>query len=96
MNAADNDRLRQSIPSVSPPNLLLMTCGVAALPESDVAQILAKVRDFSEFSEGNDPYGEHDFGSFNQNGNKILWKIDDCAGEEGYNLVLTILLAEEY
>ena len=32
MNAADNDRLRRSIPAISPPSLLLMTSGVAALP----------------------------------------------------------------
>ena len=55
-----------------------------------------KVKNFDDFNESNDPYGEHDFGSFNHKGEEIFWKIDDYEGMEGYNLVLTIMLAEEY
>lgn len=42
----------------------------------DIARILAKVRNFNNFTKDNDPYGEHDFGSFDYNGEKIYWKID--------------------
>jgi len=68
MTAEQNDQLRRSIPAISSPNLLLMTSGVAGLPPDDVAQILARVRDFSEFNEDNDPWKEHDFGSIKLNG----------------------------
>lgn len=96
MDAETNDKLRQSIPQISPPNLLAVTCGVSALRGREVAHILQKVKKFDDFNEDNDPYGEHDFGSFDHNNRKIFWKIDDYNGKEGYNLVLTVLLAEEY
>src|ERR1035437_2338759 len=38
--------------------------------------IIHKVQKFNDFSEDNDPYGEHDFGSFDFNGERIFWKID--------------------
>ena len=71
----------------------------------DVAAVVQKVREFSEFSEDNDPYGEHDFGSFEDSGHKLFWKIDYYDGErQGYcdplanecERVLTVMLAEEY
>ena len=96
MNAKTNDRLRQRIPRVQPPDLLTMTRGVALLGDEAVAAIFQKVKDFKDFNQGNDPYNEHDFGSFDYAGEKIFWKIDDYNGQEGYNLVITIMLAEEY
>jgi len=55
----------------------------------------------------NDPWGEHDFGSFEHNGNTIFWKIDCYDREMKHGSpnpadatvtqrVLTVLLAEEY
>ena len=43
---------------------------------SDLAQILDRVRSFDDFSEDNDPYGEHDFGAFDHAGERLFWKID--------------------
>jgi hypothetical protein len=74
---------------------------------SDVAAILRKVRAFTEFDQGNDPYGEHDFGSFMHEGEQIFWKIDlygrqlemgspDPADPAVTTRVLTIMLAQEY
>ena len=40
----------------------LITRGLQALPGEQVAQILSEVRAYTRFDEGNDPYGEHDFG----------------------------------
>ena len=78
-----------------------------ALPFDTQAAIIARVRSFEEFDESNDPYGEHDFGSFDHDGNTIFWKVDcydldqefyspDPADPSKTARVLTILLAEEY
>ena len=81
----------------------MVTRGVSALP--DIATVIDMVRDFNEFCEDNDPYGEHDFGSFECFGEKLFWKIDyydsaleawaDPLGGECHR-VLTVMLAEEY
>jgi len=94
--AKRNDLLRRSIPCVSPPNLVVLTRGVASLKQMEINQVLKKVRDFNEFTKDNDPWEEHDFGAFERNGQKFFWKIDDYGGHEGYNLILTIMFAEEY
>lgn len=86
---------------------VFITQGIAALSELDQSAIVHKVRTFDTFTEGDDPYGEHDFGAFTHNGRKIFWKIDyyDLAMEFGSEdpsdsektvRVLTILLADEY
>ena len=65
------------------------------------------VRKYGEFDEGNDAHGEHDFGSFEFNTQKIFWKFDyysldmEGASENPSDLkrtmrVLNILLASEY
>jgi hypothetical protein len=72
-----------------------------------VDRAMIAVREFSDFTEDNDPHGEHDFGSFELDGETLFWKID--AYDTDYNFgspnpadpavtrrVLTILLAEEY
>src|SRR5215475_8056743 len=52
------------------------TCGISALPAEDQSAIREKVETFNAFTPDNDPYGEHDFGAFDHNGEKIFWKID--------------------
>ena len=96
MNAKENDKLRKAIPIISKPNIFVVTRGIANLPAEEQAQIIQKVKDFNNFNEENNPYGEHDFGSFMHNDRKIFWKIDDYAGSEGFNLVLTVMFADEY
>lgn len=90
------DGLRKSIPFIRPPNTLVVTGGLAAAFADDIPSILAKVKEFDEFTEGNDPWHEHDFGAFEFKGEKMFWKIDDLNGNEGYKLVLTVMLASEY
>lgn len=94
--AKRNDKLRANIPYITPPNKLLLTRGVADLPEAEVKKILDKVKHFDNFTKDNDPYGEHDFGAFTHNGEKFFWKIDDYNGHNGYELVLTVMYAHEY
>src|SRR5680860_206231 len=81
----------------------MVTRGVSALP--NIAKVLSMVQDFNEFGLDNDPYSEHDFGSFEVFGEKLFWKIDyyDSALElwadplsNECHRVLTVMLAEEY
>ena len=53
-----------------------MTAGVYALPDMVKATALQKVATFDAFTHHNDPYGEHDFGSFELCGRKFFWKIE--------------------
>ena len=86
---------------------IFITAGIAALPLTDQAAIIDRVRTFADFTPDNDPYGEHDFGSFEHAGQSIFWKIDYYDRDERFGSadpsdpavtkrVLTILLAEEY
>jgi hypothetical protein len=72
---------------------------------NDLVSLSRAVESFSSFSEDNDPYGEHDFGSLKFEGQKIFWKIDYYDQELKYwcdpldkacRRVLTVMLAEEY
>ena len=86
---------------------VLLTQGVDALTAADKTQLLTAVMTFSAFTGDNDPWGEHDFGSIDQNGTRYFWKIDyyDPHGESGSEdpantaktlRVLTIMRADEY
>ena len=72
-----------------------------------IATIINKVRNFNDFNEDNNPYGEKDFGAFEFKGKKIFWKIDyydrellylspDACNPKLTNRVLTIMYANEY
>lgn len=83
----------------------MATRGIMSLDEVAISDIFVAVQQFSDFTEDNDPYGEHDFGSFVSGGNKVFWKIDyytkDLSGgcdslDPACRRVLTIMLAEEY
>src|SRR6266581_6900108 len=54
----------------------VMTAGVNALPIDVKAAAFLKVKTFADFTDGNDPYGEHDFGSFVIGNERFFWKID--------------------
>ena len=86
---------------------VMMTATVYDLPHCVRADALVKVVTFSDFTEGNDPHAEHDFGSFELIGRKFLWKIDyydercefgseDPSDEKKTTRVLTLMLAEDY
>jgi len=109
--AYQNDLFRRYAPFSSSsgiPGQCVMTSGIAALePEMQLA-IWTEVRSFNSFTEDNDPYGEHDFGSFEFPGvGRIFWKIDYYApgmkygSEDPANTaktvrVLTIMQASDY
>lgn len=50
----------------------MFTYGINNKPSDEVAAILNQVRTFNNFTESNDPYGEHNFGSFDYKGDKIF------------------------
>jgi len=105
-----NDAFRRdpiALRSVIAGNKLVVTRGVIAHGNAFVDRAIMFVREFSAFTEANDPYGEHDFGSFELDGVKLNWKIDyfdrslawgspNPADPAVTRRVLTILLAEEY
>lgn len=94
-----------SPPADTPPCRLIITPGVAELPPHLKTSLAAQIRDYSDFSEKNDPHHEHDFGAVLVAGERVFWKIDyydksltNWADPTGPNCVrvLTIMLAEEY
>jgi hypothetical protein len=98
-----NDELRQNLSA----GTALITAGVAALGAEAVARIVKTIAVYDDFCHANDPYEEHDFGSFEADGHKIFFKIDyfdsaltvhspDPSDPAVTNRVITIMLAEEY
>jgi hypothetical protein len=98
-----NDRFRHNITS----GQWMLTRGMADKGAEFVSQAVHRVRDFYTFTEGDDPYGEHDFGSFDLAGERLFWKIDYYDPSLSYGSdapddadatcrVLTIMLASEY
>ena len=83
----------------------MATRGIMSLDEIAVSEAFVGVQQFDSFTEDNDPYGEHDFGSFKVAGEKVFWKIDyytqDLSGwcdplDPDCRRVITVMLAEEY
>ncbi len=95
-----NDALRHNLRNAH----AVLTTGVAALGADAVARIVKTIAVYDDFCHANDPYEEHDFGSFEADCHLIFLKIDlyeepnvkDANGEPLANRVLTIMLAEEY
>ena len=99
-----NDKFRKSLVTGG---RTYMTAGVNTKGAEFVSKALASVTAFDDFNADNDPHREHDFGSFELEGEKLFWKIDyyDLAAEFGSEdptdpkktlRVLTVMLAEEY
>ena len=86
---------------------IFVTAGIAAMSPDYQVEIMRRVHGFTAFSPDNDPYAEHDFGSFEYGGKTIFWKVDcydrdlnfgspDPSDEAVTTRVLTVMLAEEY
>lgn len=87
--------------------IVVITPGIDALSSAEKAEILRKVREFNGWTPGDDPYGEHDFGVIEHEGERLFFKFDyydpklEYGSEHPANLaetarVLTIMLAREY
>ncbi|MEG8038725.1 DUF3768 domain-containing protein [Sphingomonas sp. LR60] len=86
---------------------LFTTAGVISLGDAALLSVLELVHTFDAFTPDNDPNGEHDFGSFHWQGERLFWKIDyydrslrlgspDPLDPSLTIRVLTIMLASEY
>ena len=98
-----NDEFRANLSR----GVLILTEGIRSNSSEDITTIINKVRNFNDFNEGNNPYGEKDFGSFSFKGKKIFWKIDyydnkflflspNACKPRLTNRVMTIMYADEY
>jgi Protein of unknown function (DUF3768) len=100
--AAGNDLFRTTM-HPSPLHKVVVTAGVHGDP--NLEKIITAVREFKDFSPDNDPHGEHDFGGFEVEGTKYMFKIDYFdptfhVGADPYSgkvaRLLTVLRADEY
>ena len=77
------------------------------LSDTERLAVLDMVRRFDQFTQDNDPYGEHDFGMIEHQGQKFFWKFDyydrnmefgspEPSDAQQTTRVLTIFLSEEY
>ena len=98
-----NDQLRTTLTG----GRVVMTQGVNALADDTLSKVLRTVNTFDEFTPDNDPYGTHEFGMFEVDNARVMFKIDaydenleygspDPADPEVTRRVMTILLASEY
>ena len=98
-----NDDLRRHLIGGS----AVITPGIAALGREAVDRIVTTIAGYDGFCHANDPYGEHDSGSFEAEGKTIFFKIDyfdrtlthhstDPADPSVTERIITIMLADEY
>ena len=98
-----NDALRTTLVGGE----ITLTQGVAMLDAEIIQAITVALQTYDDFTDDNDPYGEHDFGVISVKGHEVIFKIDyydtdlkfhspDAADPETTIRVLTIMLADEY
>jgi hypothetical protein len=98
-----NDKFRRTLQGGS----VLFTAGIMALGPETQARVLSHVQAFERFEESNDPWGEHDFGTIDVDGERVFFKIDyydltramhseDPTDPTKTERVMTIMLANEY
>jgi len=99
--AALNDHARHTFEGCR----VVVTRGIQAM--ADVPEVLDQVRRYNAFTPNNDPYAEHDFGSFTHRGQTVFWKFDyydlditmhspDPSDPSITARVLSVMLADEY
>lgn len=102
-----NDFFRTNLNLPHPRARFLMTRGVMARGSEFARTAVNRVITFKDFTDDNDPHGEHDFGSFEIDGTKLFWKVDymdlemKCGSEDPSDpsittRVFTVLLASEW
>lgn len=98
-----NDKFRKTLLG----GKVMLTRGIYSKGQACINEILDSVKTFNNFNSKNDSYNEHDYGSFDYDGEKIVWKIDyydrnlrflsdDPADITKTIRVMTVMLAEEY
>lgn len=98
-----NDELRQ----IHKGGRVLLSAGIAALSQLEIAAILTAVAAFDAFTTDSDPHGEHDCALFDWQEHRIMFKIDyydlslqyhsdDPADPKITTRVMTVMFASEY
>ncbi len=109
MSNEKSDRIRELNDAFRKTGLggrMVFTHGVLDLGIDKIYAIRGILTNYDEFTTDNDPYGEHDFGSFELEGDKFFWKIDyyntdmtagseDAADPDVTTRVLTVMLRHE-
>ena len=86
---------------------VFITRGIQQFGADAWPAIFELIRNFDAFGNGNDPYGEHDFGTIEYAGQKLFWKIDyydhsmtagsaDPSDPKQTCRVMTVMLPSEY
>ena len=86
---------------------VMLTAGIHETGPNFVQEVVSMVQACDDFTRDNDPYDEHDFGSFYIGGERLFFKIDyydlglqghspDAADPAMTHRVLTVMLASEY
>ena len=84
-----------------------LEASVEAMPQDKKQALIQAVRNYDNFTQDNDPYGEHDFGIIHQEGTEYFWLIDcydqdrrylatDPSDIQATTRVLVLTKAEEY
>ena len=83
---------------------IILTPGVESSPYRNA--IIESVKNFDDFNENNDPYGERTFAAFYVHGEKYFFKIDfftsefeagaDPYEDSTFKRVLTVMRSDEY
>lgn len=82
-------------------------CTTSVVTSKNFDKIIKAVKDFDNFNEDNDPYGEHDFGKVIVDGKDYFFKFDyyqknnsylsnDPSNNQVTDRVMTIMEASEY
>lgn len=98
-----NDEFRQTLKG----GMAVITPGIAALGPQAVERIVATVMTYNDFCRDNDPYGEHDFGAFEAEGETVFFKIEyfdpslgahsvDPIDPKVTRRIMTLMLSSEY
>ncbi len=98
-----NDQFRTTLRGGS----VVLTAGIVVLGAETQKRIINAVQRFEQFDADNDPWGEHDFGALDVDGEHVFFKLDyydleramhspDATDPAVTERVLTIMLASEY
>jgi Protein of unknown function (DUF3768) len=79
-------------------DVAIMTPGIAALGQEAADRIIKTITVFDDFCHANDPGDEHDTGSFEAEGQTILYKksqLPESTGLTDRVRIIMVMLAEE-
>jgi hypothetical protein len=107
VKAARIRRLNDELRCKATGGRIVTTKGLQALGTGGITEVLTAVSRFDDFTDDNDPWGEHDCATLTVSGRKVLFKIDyydlsltwhspDASDPAVTQRVLTVMLAEEY